>query len=106
MIAPCKQLPRKKVPQCAWFIQKCSCYGARLVSGQVIQSIGACPFIFFTEVCCKESSLEISLKSLVGAVQRLSSQLWSSVVGGSGKYSFDNPLPEALFLFQDFRYSH
>ena len=63
MNALLKQLQSKKLPQCAWSIRRdvgqglrmqqafpCSCYGALVVRGQVLQKGGACRFLFFVEV--------------------------------------------------------
>ena len=63
MNALLKQLQNKKLPQCAWSIRRdvgqglrmqqafpCSCYGALVVRGQVLQTGGACRFLFFVEV--------------------------------------------------------
>ena len=63
MNALLKQIQSKKLPQCAWSIRRdvgqglrmqqafpCSCYGALVVRGQVLQKGGACRFLFFVEV--------------------------------------------------------
>ena len=63
MNAPLKQLRSKKLPQCVWTIRRdvgqglrmqqafpWSCYGVLVVRGQVLQTGGACRFLFFVEV--------------------------------------------------------
>ena len=78
MNALLKQLQSKKLPQCAWSIRRdvgqglrmqqafsCSCYGALVVRGQVLQTGGACRFLFFVEVWHIDSLLQISVKAFL-----------------------------------------